>query len=262
MGWTNSQFHEFRIRDAGFGLVDQEGETLDRCAQDVAASGNRKIPAEIVQGYDFGDGWTHSIKVERTFPVIGLAEPMLLEATGRCIDPHQSAMPAHAATAGRLEWNFDHSRPLQPEYAFGLGRWAAAVERFACYGCQKAARVFNSLQNAELAPPSVNCGPIKSVPARKIRHHQLAGQRLGNNCFLQGACKFASPDTASQKLKPMNRHVASLLVSNVAIALTKTFARLHPTSSGTPTLTYSFSPNTSELCRVRDTSLLKKSRLT
>lgn len=34
--------------------------------------------------YDFGDGWTHSIKIERTFAVIGLAEPILLEATGRC----------------------------------------------------------------------------------------------------------------------------------------------------------------------------------
>nr|WP_234710210.1 plasmid pRiA4b ORF-3 family protein [Sinorhizobium medicae] len=27
--------------------------------------------------YDFGDGWTHRIKIERIFPVIGLAEPML-----------------------------------------------------------------------------------------------------------------------------------------------------------------------------------------
>ncbi len=32
--------------------------------------------------YDFGDSWTHSIEIER--PVIGLAEPMLHEATGRC----------------------------------------------------------------------------------------------------------------------------------------------------------------------------------
>ena len=35
--------------------------------------------------YDFGDGWVHSIKIERIFPdVPGLDQPFLLEATGRC----------------------------------------------------------------------------------------------------------------------------------------------------------------------------------
>jgi hypothetical protein len=35
--------------------------------------------------YDFGDGWEHTIKVERiTDPVPGLAYPLLINATGRC----------------------------------------------------------------------------------------------------------------------------------------------------------------------------------
>ncbi|WP_315855400.1 IS1096 element passenger TnpR family protein [Rhizobium leguminosarum] len=31
--------------------------------------------------YDFGDGWTHSIKIERTFSAIGTESPTLLKST-------------------------------------------------------------------------------------------------------------------------------------------------------------------------------------
>jgi len=35
--------------------------------------------------YDFGDGWEHTIKIERiTDAVPGIAYPRLIEATGRC----------------------------------------------------------------------------------------------------------------------------------------------------------------------------------
>lgn len=86
MGWTNSHLYEFRIRDVGFGLADQDwGDgpldarkiSLLAAIEDIGAKSFKYL-------YDFGDGWTHSIKIERTFPFIGLAEPMLLEATGRC----------------------------------------------------------------------------------------------------------------------------------------------------------------------------------
>ncbi|MDE4589081.1 plasmid pRiA4b ORF-3 family protein [Sinorhizobium meliloti] len=86
MGWSNSHLYEFRIRDVGFGLADQDwGDgpldarkiSLLVAIDDIGAKSFKYL-------YDFGDGWTHSIRIERTFPVIGLAEPMLLEATGRC----------------------------------------------------------------------------------------------------------------------------------------------------------------------------------
>ena len=35
--------------------------------------------------YDFGDGWEHTIKIERmTEPEPGVAYPRLIEAAGRC----------------------------------------------------------------------------------------------------------------------------------------------------------------------------------
>ena len=86
MGWTNTHLYEFQIRDVGFGLPDQEwGDgpidarkvSLLSAIQDTGAK-------SFKYHYDFGDGWTHSIKIERTFPIVALADPMLIEATGRC----------------------------------------------------------------------------------------------------------------------------------------------------------------------------------
>lgn len=86
MGWTNTHLYEFQIRDVGFGLPDQEwGDgpidarkvSLLSAIQDTGAK-------SFKYHYDFGDGWTHSIKIERTFPIVALGDPMLIEATGRC----------------------------------------------------------------------------------------------------------------------------------------------------------------------------------
>lgn len=61
--------------------------------------------------------WTHSIKIERTFPVVALADPMLIEATGRCppedvggpwgYQEFREALadPAHERHAELVEWS-------------------------------------------------------------------------------------------------------------------------------------------------------------
>ena len=89
MGWTNSHLWEFRAggtgwgpRDAGYdfgdGPLDAGKATLLRVLNDVGGKTIRYL-------YDFGDGWEHTIKVEKIFPdVPGLDQPFLLEATGRC----------------------------------------------------------------------------------------------------------------------------------------------------------------------------------
>src|SRR6266540_1046301 len=59
MGWTNSHLYEIRAGDVGT-------KTL------------RYL-------YDFGDGWEHTIKIERLLdPVPGVVYPRLIEAAGRC----------------------------------------------------------------------------------------------------------------------------------------------------------------------------------
>lgn len=88
MGWSGGHLWEFRAGSTGWGPRDKYGTgdgphdasktTLLGVVEDVGVKTIRYI-------YDFGDDWQHAIKVERVFAdVPGLAQPFLLEATGRC----------------------------------------------------------------------------------------------------------------------------------------------------------------------------------
>jgi hypothetical protein len=87
MGWSNSHLYEIRARDIGWGDPDPDGSDgpldarkarLVDVIEDVGVKTLRYL-------YDFGDGWDHTIKIERvTDAVPGLAYPILVEAAGRC----------------------------------------------------------------------------------------------------------------------------------------------------------------------------------
>jgi hypothetical protein len=87
LGWTNSHLYEIRARDTGWGMVDPDWgdgpldaskSRLVDVLEDVGAKTLKYL-------YDFGDGWEHTVKVERIADAIpGLPYPILLEATGRC----------------------------------------------------------------------------------------------------------------------------------------------------------------------------------
>ena len=87
MGWTNSHLYEIRARDVGWGVPDPnwgDGPLDARKARliDVLEDVGTKTLRYI---YDFGDGWDHTIKVERIMPAVpGVAYPCLIEASGRC----------------------------------------------------------------------------------------------------------------------------------------------------------------------------------
>ena len=95
MGWTNTHLYEIRARDVGWGVPDRDwGDGpldarkahLGDVLEDVGAKTLRYL-------YDFGDGWEHTIKVERLVdPQPGILYPRLLEATGRC-PPEDSGGP-------------------------------------------------------------------------------------------------------------------------------------------------------------------------
>lgn len=125
MGWTNSHLYEIRARDVGWGIPDPDfGDgPLD------AAKARLVDVLEDVGGrslkylYDFGDGWEHSIRIERiTDAVPGIVYPRLIEATGRCPPEDVGgpwgyrefldaiADPSHEEHDERLQWigsNFD-----------------------------------------------------------------------------------------------------------------------------------------------------------
>lgn len=67
MGWTNSHLYEIRARDVGWGMVDPDwgdGPLDARKAKlvDVLEDVGVKTLRYL---YDFGDGWEHTIKIER-----------------------------------------------------------------------------------------------------------------------------------------------------------------------------------------------------
>ena len=87
MGWTDSHLHEVRVRDVRWGVPDPDwgdGPLDARKARlvDVLEETGAKTLKYL---YDFGDGWEHTIKVERIAEAVpGLAYPRLTEARGRC----------------------------------------------------------------------------------------------------------------------------------------------------------------------------------
>jgi len=87
IGWTNTHLYEIRAGDVGWGEPDPDygdGPLEARKArladvlEDVGAKTLRYL-------YDFGDGWEHTIKIERIFEAEpGVQYPRLIEAVGRC----------------------------------------------------------------------------------------------------------------------------------------------------------------------------------
>jgi len=87
LGWTNSHLYEIRARDTGWGLPDpnwpdgpldaRKAKLID-VLEDVGVKTLRYL-------YDFGDGWEHTIKIERMIaPEPDVVYPRLVEAAGRC----------------------------------------------------------------------------------------------------------------------------------------------------------------------------------
>ena len=87
IGWTTLTFYEIRAGDVGWGAPDpgwSDGPLNARKARlsDVVEDVSTKTLRYL---YDFGDGWDHTIKIERLLdPVPGVAYPRLIEAAVRC----------------------------------------------------------------------------------------------------------------------------------------------------------------------------------
>lgn len=70
MGWTNSHMHEFQVHGVSYGEPDLEYlddmfDERDARLSDIAL----REKLRIKYTYDFGDGWDHSVVVEKFLPV-------------------------------------------------------------------------------------------------------------------------------------------------------------------------------------------------
>lgn len=87
LGWENYHLWEFRIGGAGFGIpdpswpdgpLDARKTSLQRVIADTGVKHFRYL-------YDFGDGWEHTVVIEKIEPMRpGITHPFLLAAAGRC----------------------------------------------------------------------------------------------------------------------------------------------------------------------------------
>jgi hypothetical protein len=99
MGWTNSHLYEIRAGGVGWGLTDADWPDgpldarkarLHKIVEDTGAKTLHYL-------YDFGDGWEHTIKIERLAdPMLGEFYPRLLQATGRCPPEDVGGPPGYA----------------------------------------------------------------------------------------------------------------------------------------------------------------------
>jgi Plasmid pRiA4b ORF-3-like protein len=89
LGWTNSHLYEIRAGDVGWSTLYPEADwpedfldarkaRLDKVIEDVGTKTLRYI-------YDFGDGWEHTIKIERLLDAQpGVIYPRLIDVSARC----------------------------------------------------------------------------------------------------------------------------------------------------------------------------------
>lgn len=126
LGWTDSHLYELRARDIGWGVPDpdfgdgpldaRKARLLD-VLEDVGVRSLKYL-------YDFGDGWEHTVRIERvTEAVAGIVYPRLIDATRRCPPEDVGgpwgyrefleaiADPNHEEHAERLEWVGGHFDP-------------------------------------------------------------------------------------------------------------------------------------------------------
>jgi hypothetical protein len=148
MGWTNSHLYEIRARDVGWGMPDPDfGDgPLDASKARLADVLEDVGTKPLKYLYDFGDGWEHTVRIERiTDPVPGTTYPRLIEAVGRCPPEDVGgpwgysefleaiADPDHEEHAERLEWAGGPFDPANPD----VERLARAVDKLASKWARK-----------------------------------------------------------------------------------------------------------------------------
>ena len=142
MGWTNSHLYEIRARDVGWGMPDPEfgNGPLDASKARLADVLEDVGVKSFKYLYDFGDGWEHTVRIERvTDAVLDIACPRLVEAVGRCPPEDVGgpwgyrefldvlADPDHEEHAEKMDWV---GGPFDPANA-DVQSLAKAVDRLA-----------------------------------------------------------------------------------------------------------------------------------
>jgi hypothetical protein len=130
MGWYDCHLHQFVIEGESYSVISIEADMLgDDFKDEKKVKLNRVIPGEkfkFTYEYDFGDGWAHTILVEKIFrPLEELKHPVCLKGM-RSAPPEDCGgeggyyhllkvigNPSHPEHADMLTWVGDE---YDPEY--------------------------------------------------------------------------------------------------------------------------------------------------
>lgn len=118
MGWTNSHLHEFQVgdprsRDAlRIGLPDEDMGDGVRAGWEVHVRPQlSSARPELRYVYDFGDGWEHSVRLEKTLPLDDGDYPRCVAGRRRCPPEDCGGIPGYARLLDVL------ANPQDPEHA-------------------------------------------------------------------------------------------------------------------------------------------------
>jgi hypothetical protein len=155
MGWTNSHLYEILAGDAGsgWGIPDPDGGNEPRDARKARLVDALEDTKKLRYLYDFGDGWEHTIMVERLIdPEPGVLYPRLIDATGRCPPEDIGGPwgyaefieaindPKHKRHAELKEWFADDFDPNAVDVAWLADEVAALAKRWSRKPASKKAR--------------------------------------------------------------------------------------------------------------------------
>ena len=93
MGWQNSHLHEFRLGDRRVGVPDPEAGEIEDERKVRLAQVELQAGETFRYVYDFGDGWTHAILVEKVVPADTRFLYPVCMAGARACPPEDSGGP-------------------------------------------------------------------------------------------------------------------------------------------------------------------------
>jgi hypothetical protein len=118
MGWTDSHLHEFDVNGVQYGQHDPDWD-LHEVNDEAKAKLFRLVGSgdRLTYSYDFGDGWTHTLTVEKVVePEPGVGYPRCVSGRRACPPEDVGgpwgyaafleaiADPTHPEHAERIEW--------------------------------------------------------------------------------------------------------------------------------------------------------------
>ncbi len=150
LGWTDSHLYEFRARDTGWGVPDPDfgdGPLDARRARLLDVLEDMGVRS-LKYLYDFGDGWEHTVRLERvTEPIPGTTYPRLIEAAGRCPPEDVGGPPGYAELLDTLA-NPDHEQHTENL------RWVGSHFDPAAVDLERLTRNLNTLAKRWSRPPA------------------------------------------------------------------------------------------------------------